>query len=97
MYLDTYTPQSWKALDIDARRMYLETAEEDFLDGELKEFVCIAEIWCECLGKERSEVTRYNTKDINEIMRSLKGWEESRSTKNFGYYGKQKYYKRLKT
>lgn len=96
LYLDRQLPQSWKALDIDGRRMYLETKQE-MGEGEIKEFVCAAEIWCECLGKERYDITRYNTREINEIMRSLSGWKESRSTKNFGFYGKQKYYKRLNT
>ena len=39
-------------------------------------------------------MSRYNTREINEILRSLPEWEAVTSTKNFPLYGKQKYYKR---
>jgi hypothetical protein len=54
----------------------------------------MAEIWCECLGKAKEDMSRYNTREINDIMKSLEGWEFKATTKNFGYYGKQKYYAR---
>ena len=59
-----------------------------------KDFICIAEIWCECLCKDKTEMSRYNTREVNEILRSLPEWEAISSTKNFPLYGKQKYYKR---
>ena len=59
-----------------------------------KDYVCIAEIWCECLGKDRADMTRYNTRDLNEIMRTIDNWENTGSTKTFVNYGIQKYYKR---
>ena len=55
-----------------------------------KDFVCIAEVWCECLGKDKTEMSRYNTREVNEILRSLPEWEAIASTKNFPLYGKQK-------
>lgn len=39
-------------------------------------------------------MSRYNTREVNEILRSLPEWEAIASTKNFPLYGKQKYYKR---
>ena len=94
-YLDRKLQENWNGLSIDARRMLL--VQDEPKEGDQREFVCIAEIWVECLGRERYEVSRYNTRDINEIMRSLEGWEPSKSTKNFGIYGKQKFYRRIKT
>ena len=41
-----------------------------------------------------NDMSRYNTRDINDILRSLPEWEASTSTKNFSIYGKQKYYRR---
>jgi len=94
LYLNTKLPEGWGKLDLDSRRMLLETGDE-VENGETKKFVCAAEVWCECLGKERQDISRYNTREINEILKGLQGWQLSKSTKNFGFYGKQKYYKKL--
>ena len=59
-----------------------------------KQFVCTAEIWCECLGNDKAAMDRYKTRELSEILRSLQDWEFVVSTKNFPIYGKQKYYKR---
>lgn len=92
-YLETRLPDDWDSKDIIDRRIYL----DDPLSSQGKrtrDSVCVAEIWCECLGKNREDMDRYKTKDINDIMRSLDNWELKNSTKNFPLYGKQKYYQR---
>ena len=92
-YLEKLLPANWDKLDLHERRVFLHDPLSK--KGEIKrQFVCMAEIWCECLNKEKSEMNRYNTREINEILRSLEGWEQSNSTKNFKNYGKQKYYSR---
>lgn len=92
-YLNKLFPEDWESLDLYDRRQWLE--ESLSKKGTVqKDFVCIAEIWCECLGKDKTEMSRYNTREINEILRSLPEWESVSSTKNFSLYGKQKYYKR---
>lgn len=90
-YLEKKLPKTWDTMDIYQRRTQL----EDPLSAngtEVREVVCIAEIWCECLGKEKENMSRYNTRELNDIMRSFEDWEEHKSTKNFKLYGKQKYY-----
>lgn len=92
-YLNTKLPENWDKLDLYDRRHYF----EDPLSPSgicQRDFVCVAEIWCECLGKDKKDISRYNTREINEILRSLPEWEAVSSTKNFSLYGKQKYYKR---
>lgn len=92
-YLNKKYPQNWNNLDLYDRRKWLEDSISQ--KGTMqKDFVCIAEIWCECLGKDKTDMSRYNTRDINEILRALPEWEPVSSTKNFSIYGKQKYYKR---
>lgn len=92
-YLNTKFPDDWDNMDLYDRRHWLEDPLSK--NGTIqKDFVCVAEIWCECLGKEKNDMSRYNTRDINEILRSLPEWEAISSTKNFSLYGKQKYYKR---
>lgn len=92
-YLDTPLPAKWDTMDLYERRAYL----NDPLvkkEGDERDYVCMAEIWCECLGKEKEDMDRYKTREINDILRGLDRWEQSQSTKNFTIYGKQKYYAR---
>lgn len=92
-YLNKKFPEEWDKMDLYDRRRWLEDPLSK--NGTIqKDFVCVAEVWCECLGKEKNDMSRYNTRDINEILRSLSEWEAITSTKNFSLYGKQKYYKR---
>lgn len=92
-YLNKKYPKDWDSMDIYDRRRWLEDPLSK--NGTIvKDFVCIAEVWCECLGKDKNDMSRYNTREINEILRALPDWEAYSSTKNFSLYGKQKYYKR---
>lgn len=94
-YLERLLPDDWSKKDLYERRTWLD-------DGLAKkgtirrDRVCIAEIWCECLGKDKTDMSRYNTREINDMIRSLGDWEFSSTTANFDFYGKQKYYKRKK-
>lgn len=92
-YLNRLYPENWDSMDLYQRRSWLDDSLAPKGSVE-KDFVCIAEIWCECLGKDRNDMSRYNTRDINEILKSLSDWESVQSTKNFSLYGKQKFYKR---
>lgn len=89
-YLERKLPEDWDEKDIFERRIWL---SDPCAGGHVeRKFVCVAEVWTECLNKEKEDMNRYNTREINEILRSLQGWEASKSTKNFKHYGKQKYY-----
>lgn len=92
-YLNTLYPDKWDSMDLYDRRNWL---DDPLAKGgtKLKEVVCVAEVWCECLGKDRADMSRYNTREINEIMQVLPDWESAKSTKNFPIYGKQRYYRR---
>ena len=92
-YLDRLYPEDWDKLDIYERRSWLDSPIAK--NGKVqKTCVCVAEIWSECLGKDKADMSRYNTREINETLKSLSDWEFVSSTKNFPIYGKQKYYKR---
>jgi len=92
-YLNALLPDNWDKLDVFERRVYLDEPKDK---GAQRQYVCMAEIWCECLGKNKEDMSRYNTRDINDIMKTLDGWEYCATTKNFKMYGKQKYYARKK-
>lgn len=91
-YLEKGLPNDWDDRELFERRSYI---EDPIASGNIeREFVCIAEIWCECLGKDKENMNRYTTREINDIMKGLDEWEYHTSTKTFKHYGKQKYYSR---
>ncbi len=92
-YLDKLYPDNWDTLDIYERRAWLDSPTPA-KGTHQKKYVCVAEIWSECLGKDKADMSRYNTREINETLKSLNDWEFVASTRNFPIYGKQKYYKR---
>jgi putative DNA primase/helicase len=92
LFLDRKLPKNWDDKDLSERRVLLDDFE---VTGTVeREYVCIAEIWCECLGLNLKEMTRYNTGPIHDLMKTMDAWESISSTKNFNIYGKQKYYRR---
>lgn len=92
-YLDTLLPADWYDWDIEKRQDYFR--DTLVAKGTLKrDCICVAEIWCECLGKNKTDMTRYTSREINDLMRMIPGWQYTNSTKNFSFYGKQKYYTR---
>ena len=96
-YLNTKLPKTWDDMDLESRRTYLlsQSTNQDELTAKGihdRNIVCVAEIWCECLGKPKEDMDRYKTREVNDILRSLEDWNQSKSTKNFKIYGKQKYY-----
>ena len=94
-YLNTLLPSDWEDKDLDERRMFL--SEDESIRATCKvqrQHVCIAEIWTECMGKNKTDLDRYKSREYNDIMKNLTDWEASKSTKAFKIYGVQKYYSR---
>lgn len=95
-YLERELPDDWSARGLDERRMFLNDPEAYNEKGVKRDRVCMVELWCECLGKNKEDADRYKTRDINDIMKSFPDWDYKPTTANFGVYGKQKYYQRKK-
>lgn len=94
-YLETELPDNWDKLDVYQRREWLRGDDELQPAGnKVRDRVCIAEIWCEVLGGQQKEMTKYNTKDLHEIMKRMQGWKEYNGKLRFSTYGVQKAYVR---
>lgn len=92
-FLNALYPDNWDSMDLYGRRAWLNDPIHQ--QGTVQRTtVCIAEIWCECLGRDKADMSRYNTRDINDIMKSFPEWETATSTRRFQIYGVQKYFKR---
>lgn len=94
-YLEKPLPKSWDSMDLIERRQYLSSGAVPVKGEELyREYVCIAEIWAEALGYE-NQMSRYATRELNDIMRGLKGWKAKLTTsRKFPIYGVQKFYQK---
>lgn len=99
-YLNREIPINWQNLNLAERKDFLsnETTSETIINQKLvpRKVVCMAEIWCECLGKDKNEMNRYTTRNLHSAMKNLTNWVAVNSTKNFSFYGKQKFYERKK-
>ena len=99
-YLDKEIPKDWENFDLIERRNFLKGNDiipDSSRNFYQREIVCIAEIWCECLGKGKEDMDRYVTREINDIMKSLDDWKPNNSTKRFAIYGVQRFYERKTT
>jgi putative DNA primase/helicase len=61
---------------------------------EKRNKVCVAEIYCELFGGVYAGMTKYNTKDLHDIMQHMPGWVGATPLR-FGFYGLQKAYVRV--
>jgi predicted P-loop ATPase len=92
-YLETKLPEDWKSKDLYERRSFLESPLEQ--EGTVvRSTVCMVEIWCECLNKDKNDMDSYKTRELHGLLQGINGWERVKTTKRFGEYGIQKYYKR---
>lgn len=93
-YLAKKLPANWSTMDIPDRRQYLRDPLRP-KGVHLRQAVCVAEVWVECMGREPNEMDKYKTREYNDILRDLPGWRRGKSTKTFGEYGVQRYYERI--
>lgn len=96
-YLECLLPENWASMDLYQRRSYLGGGEfsGSAATGTVRrERVCCMEIWCECFGKERENIKRTDSYEIEGILRKLGGWTVSTANKysktRFPLYGPQK-------
>ena len=47
-----------------------------------REKVCIMEIWCECFGKERQNLKRTDSYEVESILMKIGGWEPIQGLKS---------------
>lgn len=89
-FLSRKLPEDWNTYTIDERRVWLANLSNEGQVSRTR--VTVAEIWCECFGKAKEEATRYNTREVADILRNLPNWTPSDKTAYVGPYGKQRYY-----
>lgn len=77
-YLDRLLPETWDNMDLYQRRNFLGGGEFEDTPTEgtvRRERVCIMEIWCECFGKERQNLKKADSYELEGILNKIGGWE----------------------
>lgn len=77
-YLDRLLPENWDNMDLYQRRTFLGGGEFEHTPTEgtvRRERVCIMEIWCECFGKERQNLKKADSYELEGILNKIGGWE----------------------
>ena len=77
-YLDTLLPDGWDKMDLYQRRSFLGGSEFGGVPATgtvRRERVCIMEIWCECFGKERQNLKRTESYEVESILNKIPGWK----------------------
>lgn len=77
-YLARLLPDNWDTMDLYQRRAFLGEGEFDTsgINGTAtRERVCIMEIWCECFGKERQNIKKADSYEIEGIINKIGGWK----------------------
>lgn len=75
-YLSRLLPDGWDNMDLFQRRSFLGGGEFEnvgLVGTVARDRVCTLEVWCECLGKERSNIKRSDSYEIEGILNKL-GW-----------------------
>lgn len=78
-YLDRLLPDNWNAMDVYQRRAFLGGGEfetEGITGTVRRERVCCMEIWVECLGKERQNLRKTDSYEIEGIINKIGGWKK---------------------
>lgn len=77
-YLARLLPDNWDTMDLYQRRAFLGEGEFDASGVRgtvIRERVCIMEIWCECFGKERQNIKKADSYEIEGIINKIGGWK----------------------
>ena len=94
-YLNTLLPEDWYSLDIGARIAFLGDKDHEFHKEGTKQRteVCNMEIWTECFGKRKEDLSSSDSYWISSIMKSIPGWTRTADRKTVPGYGRQRIYK----
>lgn len=78
-YLDKLLPVGWDKMDLYQRRSFLGGGdfESDGMIGTIaRDKCCVMEIWCECFGKERQNLKKIDSYEIEGILNKIGGWKK---------------------
>ena len=99
-YLEKLLPENWEDTPMNERRIFISGGDfGQAQEGTIRrDRVCISEIWCELLGREITDIKRFDIDEIHSLMRQIENWEKYSGNKTgkikFKLYGVQRAYVR---
>lgn len=90
-FLEMPLPEDWDKRSSFERSAYF---NEGNYSGSPREEVTVAEVWVECLDKKREDMSRYNTKELNDMLKGL-GWKFTGIVRAVPNYGRQRVFRML--
>ena len=94
-YLDKPVPEDWSTRDLNQRRTYLNGLSLGEVKLIQRDRICALEIWCELFNGSPKDFRYSDALEINDIIRSVPGWEKTKSGLRFGYCGYQRGFRRI--
>lgn len=94
-FLDTLVPDDWNNRDEDNRRtFYMNPAMNKQICAVKRDRICAIELWVECFRQDKGRIKNSDSREINNILRGLSGWEEVKTPRDTKAYGKQRIFER---
>ena len=96
-HLDTPRPADslWREYDLETRRGFYDGTYKPDVELAPATVTSVLEIWCECLGRDKAQLTRIDSCRIANILKRLQGWSKGTYGSRRGYAGRQISYVRL--
>ena len=77
-YLEKLVPANWYDLSVYEKRSFLQGGPDSLIPSGtvLRHKISVIEIWTELFGKPQADMARWQAKEIHNIMRNIRGWEQ---------------------
>ena len=92
-FVEEQVPYEWVNYSLEERLIWWHDELKRKEETVPRQTICIPEIWCELLGRPRSDLDVFRSRRIGSILRNLPDWEPCGPRKTIAY-GTQKSYKR---
>jgi predicted P-loop ATPase len=90
-FLEGKIPTDWDTWELNNRMTYYGGGAIYTGETVQRQRICAAEIWCEMLGRSKSDMTRRLAREINQILESMSDWENFKTPRFAGKpYGNQR-------
>ena len=101
-WLNTPVPVDWDERDLAARRAWYSGVTDfgesvELIETRLRDRVCNAEIWVECLGQDIARLKPADSYALAGIMSGIEGWEKTKARTRVTGYGLQRVYSRVES
>lgn len=83
-FLDKKITTDWYEKSLSDKLIFLNDGfQKEGIELVARDKICASEIWTECYGLPASRLSKIDSKEINDILKNLEGWEE-KSLVRFG-------------